>query len=606
MLRRLANMRSSAILFLLMLSTGLIGLGIPAAAADEAPEPARHGEFHVEVARLLDQLDSDQYDVRRRAAVRLEALTKESALARPLSLEFHRALLRAELPFEVRRQLQQWTARLPQVLPEPPYEASGAELDRLIQQAEGDSYSARLGATRRLQWMLGNPELAYLIMVRLNQRLDDSVVLHENQQRLESIRRNARGAWLMSDPADWDLPPVPDERIAHWIDELTRPAAADEDLETIRSEAERELLDLLARDECVARVKTRLLSRSIDPSDTDAAARRQRLLELTRPALVVECWMRRRCIARQHLLVNVPKLAPEARRPSHVDRIDDKVAHCVSGHTLSPGNYPVGEAIGHPAQRSALFHLINLSTPRRRMADTYHVRIDQAERLAALSRRTLDRMLSEKHELSGRELTMLAYLHPKEVSRFAGKYFSVVDDQPLPSGVHPGSPFGPNHRASSRFAVICARLVADGTSDAAEGLLQALDQRAFLPPDATAPYRFPWLAALSIAIRDPWPGADAWLAGLVGRSELLVEGRPNGPELGATAAGVLLKRHQEKRQEFGLQPTSEPLLMKWGIEGYRFASPDGPRQLEQWWRQRPAVVPQAGARISEEIVHLLP
>lgn len=47
---------------------------------------------------------------------------------------------------------------------------------------------------------------------------------------------------------------------------------------------------------------------------------------------------------------------------------------------------------------------------------------------------------------------------------------------------------------------------------------------------------------------------------------------------------MLLNRHQNVPRLFGLQPASEPILIKLGIAGYRFDSPDGPRQVRRWWR----------------------
>ena len=44
------------------------------------------------------------------------------------------------------------------------------------------------------------------------------------------------------------------------------------------------------------------------------------------------------------------------------------------------------------------------------------------------------------------------------------------------------------------------------------GCWQAIQHKRFLRPSSLGPYELPWLAALSIAARDPWPEADAWLA----------------------------------------------------------------------------------------------
>jgi len=65
-------------------------------------------------------------------------------------------------------------------------------------------------------------------------------------------------------------------------------------------------------------------------------------------------------------------LSPGGVRPTHFDRCDDRSAHYVSGNSLSPGDYPVGVAFSHPRQENAFFDLVNLPTPRRRMAYPYY------------------------------------------------------------------------------------------------------------------------------------------------------------------------------------------------------------------------------------------
>ena len=100
--------------------------------------------------------------------------------------------------------------------------------------------------------------------------------------------------------------------------------------------------------------------------------------------------------------------------------------------------------------------------------------------------------------------------------------------------------------------MICACLAAEGTKDAIPGLTKAIAQERFLPATNHAPYRLHWLAALSIAARDPWPEVDAWLADRIGQSEPLVGSEASAPELGATAAALLLGRHGQSPGAFGL------------------------------------------------------
>jgi hypothetical protein len=213
------------------------------------------------------------------------------------------------------------------------------------------------------------------------------------------------------------------------------------------------------------------------------------------------------------------------------------------------------------------------------MAYVSSVNADEYKRLAELSRRTLDGMLADKRPLTEPQLVMLAQLDPGEVSRFACKYLLTVDDAKLSqSGLRRvgGRP--------SRFGMICARLAADGTKDAMPGLTEAIAKNRILPPTLLAPFRLDLLAAISIAARDPWPGADVWLAERIGDTKSLMEGRPSGPEIGATAAALLTCREQ-KPANFGLQPCPDSLMHELHVEGYRFDSEESRKKVQDWWKQ---------------------
>jgi hypothetical protein len=545
------------------------------------------------VAELVRGLDSSRYEVRQRASQRLEELVATPALATVLAEEFQRLVVHPDLSFEVRWRLNRWRTRLPNGGDAAGRAATPAELDRLIAQLDDDSYAVRLGAVERLQWLAGEAKLSGLIMGRLKQRLADPHLSAEAYQQLDTVRRAVWATWLTGDATDWNLPPPSGEQLQHWIDDLVRPAPKmAKDQAWIRQRAAREeLMDQLAQDAQVSRVKAALESRMSDRLEPEAAARLKELLDLTRPAMVAEFWFGRQPTGEQHLFVGVPSQVAGAARPSHFDRIDDRTAHCVSGNSLKAGEtYPVGVAFPHPAQANAFFHLVNLPTPRRQIAYSHYSKTDAATRLTAISRRTLDRFLSEKHPLNDAEIGMLAQLDPKEVSRFAGRYFQLVDDGRIdddddgPTSIVIGRPH-PGGQAS-RHGMICALLAGEGTREAAPGLLEAIAKKKFLPPTSVGPYQLHWLAALAIAQRDPWPEVDSWLAAQIGNGDLLVLGRTDGPEVGATAARLLLKRHDERPEAFGLESAPESFLTSFGIEGYRFRTPADARRIEEWSQKR--------------------
>jgi hypothetical protein len=496
-----------------------------------------------------------------------------------LAIAFHQALVDPKLSFEVRWQLERWSRRLPEVPVQPLKEVSNQDLDRMFAELDADSYAMRIGASRRLGWLLGNAKLACTITQRLKQRMTDPNLSTENWRCLESLWQQARGAWLASNPADWHLPPVSDGQIHRWVADLLQPAEGSAiGPRSLQAVAERELLDVLARDDDVARVKKIVQQRLTEPIDPEGAVRLKGLQQWLRPAMVAEYWQEHRHQGEQHLFVGEPSLAENAPRPSYFDRIDDRVAHCVSGASLSPGDYPVGVAFPHPSKDTAFFCLVNLPTPRRQMAYRYYVNTDESKRLAEISRRTFARFLREKHALTERELTLLPQLDYRELSRFAGKYFLAIDDEPLT-----GAEADDEENRTSRHGAICTILAAFGTHDAIPDLTAAIAKNRFLPPAATPGYRVAWWAALSIAQRDPWPDVDSWLAKLLARNDVLVEGVDEKPQVGATAAGLLLTRHHQSPSLFGLRSTGMPPERISKVEGFRFTAADAAGRVQRWW-----------------------
>ena len=112
------------------------------------------------------------------------------------------------------------------------------------------------------------------------------------------------------------------------------------------------------------------------------------------------------------------------------------------------------------------------------------------------------------------------------------------------------------------------------------------------------------LTALSLASRDPWPETDAFLAGLLASKQPLgqsptVNRKTPVPEVGATAAAVLLGRHDRRPAEFALEQVPEPLILTLHVVGYRFAKEDARKKVQAWWdrpKARPAPIASAASR----------
>jgi len=541
-------------------------IGVRSAEPDAAQVRSR-------LPQLLADLDSNRFDVRERAAGEIERWINTASLGSLLADEFSQRLVDPQLSYEVRWRLERWARRLPSPKVQPSAVPADAELDRLIDQLDDDSFAVRAGATRRIEWLAGDARVAGLLLGRLKRHLADASLSPEARQRLEPLARQVRGAWLTSDPAQWRLPPVTDAQIQAWVEELVRPTDAPET--ATRSVAQQELLDLLARDEYVNRVATIVRRRLAQLSDREVAARLEAILDWTRPAMVAEYWQGGRHLGEQHLTVGEPSQAEGATRPSHFDRIDDRTAHCVSGNTLTPGDYPSGIAFLHPLRDDAFFHLVNLPTPRRRMAYAYHVKVDERTRLALITRRTIERFEADHRVLSPNELKVLDSLDLSQVSGFAGRYLAAATPQ------------------TASNAAACVEYVADwlaekGTAEGSAGLVRAI-VRADTDRWPLTLRQALWHAGLTIAARTPWPHVDTWLAGLARRTERLDE--ETDSQLGATACGLLLVHHRETPERFGLVATGARVASittapSPEVQGYRFATAESPAAILRWWKDK--------------------
>ena len=182
---------------------------------------------------------------------------------------------------------------------------------------------------------------------------------------------------------------------------------------------------------------------------------------------------------------------------------------------------------------------------------------------------------------------MLGQLEAHEVSRFASRYFLAVDDGTVDEDLEQESSTSRSHlgKLGGRFAAICSKLALDGRQEAVPGLLEAIRQKRVLSPTPLGPYRWQWLAALSIARRDPWPEVDAWLAENIDNQQTLIIDHAEAPEIGATAAGLLLNRRQEQPEAFGLQAATDSELAEMNLPGFRYRTPDDVQRVRKWWQR---------------------
>ncbi len=422
---------------LLMVFGGWLGaLSLASAAPEAGAWQAVVASLDVELPRLLAALDDNQFEVRHAAQTRLDELIADPTSRPKLAGAVAHRLAQPGLSLEAGETLERLLARLPKptvaAMPRP----GAAELDRLITSLDDNSYPVRIAASDKLTALISNGPLAREIGDRLKQHLADPAAGCGAQKTMEALWQQARGVWLLADECAKPAQPVSAQQIEAWLDDLAlSPPAQERRMHDVRvriENARRELLDLLARDAEVPRIKAALEKRLVGMEDEVAVNRIRELFDLTRPAMVAEYWQAGRHTGVQHLLIGIPNHSPNAQRASHFDRIDEHTAHCVSGNALSPGDYPVDVFFPHPRQEDAQFHLVNLPTPRFRMAYEFSIAGDEAARHARVSEKTLSQLLAARRLATTAELNMFRFLDHRAVSRFAGSYLLAVRDQPAP------------------------------------------------------------------------------------------------------------------------------------------------------------------------------
>ncbi len=582
---------------------------LPAGKGMAFAQPVAEAALPTDVARrfsaLVTELNATRFEVREHASQELDALTEKEEIRQTLADAIDHALNSTELNFEARSRLSVVAKRLPQPGKSQTDRADRAEIENLIAQLSANEPGVRAGSEARLKSLVAVQKTSTTIMLALKEGLLSNDLDTPTRAKLRMLLEDARGAWLTSDPASWDLPAVADEQIENWIEALAQRAPQGVDRTAFQEVAQNELTDLLARDEYLDRVRT-AIEKCLERKDLDldAVKRLEAVHEWTKPAMVAEFWQGYQHLGIQHLLVDVPSVPEGGVRASHFDRIDDEVAHCVSGNTLSPGDYPVGVFFPHPQQGAAQFHLVNLPTPRRRLAYEYSVRTQADEvRGGAILRRTLDRILADGQLLSNSTILMLEELDDGSVSEFTGPYLMKVDDSAYMQGE---AQFIGN---LSRHQNLCCMLARNGSHQALPGLLAAIKANRFLSPVPETPYVWPWIAVLSITVHDPWPEADEFLSRLLERTDPLVLAKepldpgsldpntepPKGegsraavPDVGATAAAILLSRNGIPPSVFGLEAVSYSSLASLDCPASHFREAKDRQRVLEWWRKQHA------------------
>ena len=545
------------------------------------------------IARVIQQMDAQDYAVRQRALDKLSALAAAAESRGQLAAEVDRALA-GKLSFEVRRQLITLRRDLPVATPAP---VERQEILAWLDELDGDSFAARSTALQRLTAAIEKTETAAILLGELQQRLSEAAPATDARRVQLALYRELRGRWLTSTVA-WPLPPIERSQWMGWIDKFCEPAKMDSAAEQ-RGEAPlsydgedpyealaansadgqplgatwRTLTDLISRPDYTDEVRKELQARLEQSTDTAVSERLEQLLAWYDPAMVAEIWNHQQVYGIQHMLVDVPQMSIGQKGPTHFDRIDDRTAHCVRGNALDPGDYPVGVAIPHPkVEESYLYHLINLPTPRRRLAFDYYSRRPAADRLRELSERTLDRLVAQRRRLTEHEWNYFRQLDAGALSVFAGRYLAAVPDAARYE--FNGSP--------TDHALICELLIKLGTREALPGLTVEGTSGALSKLSDTLPVNFAYVAALSIAARDLDPAVDTWLAAQISQAAPLSL-TADAPDFGATCAALLLARHDQSARAFGLTTAPDEQIDANFFAGFRFSHPDDRAAVIEWW-----------------------
>ncbi len=518
----------------------MLALALLAAAPVCAAPPTPAGS--PDLAQLFDQLDSDEFDRRAVALEGLQRLCEDPQQLPRVADWIQRLLVSPGLSPEVRTQLAPLLKKLNGTAKvTPPQEADWIAA---IEALDSDEFERRTNAVAKIELWLKHDLAVGPILTRLKQRqiAEVDTPSRESLERLQKLANLARGVWLAGDANRWPLKSLEDADLTRWLDTLTRePAESSSHLELARQE----VLDRLANPPDLERVLAALKERLGQPNlSIDAQARLDELLQWTKPAMVAEIWNGPRHRTIQHLLIGVPAQVSGAPNPTHFDQIDDRKAHCVSGNSLTLGDWPVGVFFPSPRTPawSTQFFLFNLPTPRARLAYERSVERPEHERFRELTRRSTARWLEDRKALAPGEIVMLGQLDRATILDFVPRYLQTVDDASLEvTAALPDA-------LQSRHSLLCLTLATYGEASLGRALSDPkLQQRVDCPGGL-----WPRLAMVAIGGQTEWPGLDAALAEIVADDQIPAE-VISQYDIRATAAALLLTRGGLSVSAFGLE-----------------------------------------------------
>ena len=534
--------------------TGALWLALVAIAPAQAVDPAKTS-VQGELRQTIADLGADDFYAREQATRTIERWHADPQRSADLLVEARRQLADSGLSADARRVLESLVQRSDRKLPSavPAAAEIGAALDDL----DAAEFDRRWGASRMIeQWLLDRVAIVELFeQLKARQQLADDSPSRESQRHLQRLAGQARHVWLNSNPEKHPLRPLQSAQVSEQIRLISLATDfRDDDEENLPdwSLAEWTVIDRLANPGDTETVVKLIEQRLLDERTTDEGRRRlEALVGWTRPAMVAEIWYGPRHEVIQHLLIGVPSHAVGAPNPSHFDRIDDRVAHCVSGNSLSPGDWPVGRFFPNPHinGRGSQFFLVNLPTARARLA--YETQVDRPEavRYRELSQRTTARWNDEAEPLTAAEIIMLMRLDRSAVLEFLPKYIDRTKDVALDDSAEAIT----NSEFTTNLSLVSAVACRIGTAEVGRALAEAIERNR-VDPQAEG---HAWLAVLMIGEQSPWGSLDTKLLKLAELPDGPASGESTEVDLRATAAAALISRAGRSPSVFGLRPDAE-------------------------------------------------